>query len=94
MNTYRLTYSNETHSYSEILDVPALAVHLYIPGEWIGKDSLHKNPIALGFLEGLDQSDDCPPAFRKNPPSRFMIEDLTPLDSIPPMPKPMEDILL
>lgn len=95
MRTYRITFSNTSYSYSETLhlDDDCEATCMYIPGEWIGEASIRDSNM-LGHLEGLNQSDDCPPVFRRELPIRLMIEDLTPLDSIPPMPKPMEDILL
>ena len=93
MRTYRITFSNLNYSYSETihLDDDCEATCMYLPGEWIGPEAL-KNVI--GHLEGLDQSEDCPPVFRRELPTRVLIEDLTPLEELPPMPKPMEDILL
>ena len=88
MKDYRITFSNLENSYSMVSHVPDEHCYLYEPGEYIGEASLKK---VINLAAGLDQSEECPLVFRINPPTRILIEDITPVNYISPQ---LEECLL
>lgn len=89
MRTYRITFSNQTHSYSEIREVPENQSHLYVCGEYIGYDSIEKHVYHNGI--SLIHDLDCPPVFKRIPTTRVLIEDITKIDYVSPS---LDEVLL